>query len=65
MKVSAARKTFMRFNSRDKDGHLPMLYEVDYAKMNKIRWNILGSYFKNVNTKQNRMFGCSRETERK
>ena len=60
VKIPAVRKTFLRVSGRDKDGHLPYLYETDEPKMLRIRSSLCESPFKKVNTVQTKLFGQSK-----
>ena len=57
VKIPASRKTFLRVSGRDKNGHLPYLYETDEVKMNRIRSSLCEPSFKKVNTAQTKLFG--------
>lgn len=61
LKIPAKGKEFVNYNSKDKDGHLPYLYEADFDKITRRQSNVVGPIIKKVNTAQNRFFGFSKE----
>jgi hypothetical protein len=60
LKIPAKGREFVHYNSKDKDGHLPYLYEADFAKFSRIQSSVTAPTIKKVNTAQNHIFGMAK-----
>lgn len=50
MKIPSVGREFIKYDCKDKDGHIPYLYESDLEKINRIRTKIYSKTFKRTNT---------------
>lgn len=60
MKIPAKGKEFVDYNSRDKEGHLPYLYDAGFERIRKMKSNICDDTMKKINTVQTKLFGLGK-----
>ena len=57
LKIPSVGREFTKYDSKDKDGHYPYLYEGDLPKVERIREKIYSKPFLRTNTVKNQLFG--------
>ncbi len=60
MRIPAKGKEFVNYNSKDKEGHLPYLYDAGFERIRKMKFNICDDTIKKINTVQMKLLGLSK-----